>query len=205
MEENEGQTNENPEKTLVERFQEVLFSEKHQTNSELAEKLDRDKNTIKFLKSQLKNKCDEEIKSREDMSDEEKQAEINKLNNEYFKAPPKSTMLPLEDKKVIDESLQQTPPEVKPSAKKEFKSQLAEEAVAIEQVKKHIKETEKEIEELEAKVKPLKEYLEKLDRKEKPSSEEIEAKEAFRKNIDGIGEAIELHQKALENYKVSTA
>ena len=80
MEENERQTNENPEKTLAERFQEVLFSEKHQTNSELAKKLDRDKNTIGNLKSQLKRKCIEEIKSHEDMNDEEKQAEINELD-----------------------------------------------------------------------------------------------------------------------------
>jgi len=196
---------ESPEKSLAERFREALFSEKHQTNSELARKLGKDEHTISTLKYLLKKKCVEEIKAHEDMSDEEKQVEIDKLDNDYFKAPPKPTLIPPEDEEVIEKSLQQTPQEVKPSAKQEFKSQLADEAAGIELGKKHIREEEKEIEELEGKVKPLKEYLEKLDRKEESSSEEIAAKEAFRKNIDGLGEVIELHKKALESYKSSTA
>ena len=93
------------------------------------------------------------------MSDEEKQAEINKLDDDYFKVPLKPTKLPPKDEKVIEESLQQTTREVTPSAKQEFKSRLAEEAVAIELGKKHIRETEKEMEELEDKVKPLRKYL----------------------------------------------
>jgi len=192
-----------PEKSLTERFREMLFSEKHQTNSELAQKMGKDGNVIRALRSRLKSKCVEEIKSHEDVSDEEKQAEIDKLDNDYFEAPPKPTLIPPEDEEVIEESLRQTPRKVKPE--QEFKSQLADEAVAIELGKKHIREEEKEIKELEDKAKPHKEYLEKLDRKEEPSSEEIAAKEASRKNIDGLGEVIELHKKALESYKVSTA
>ena len=51
---------ESPEKSLTERFREVLFSEKHQTNSELAKKMGKDENAIKNLKFRLKRKCEEQ-------------------------------------------------------------------------------------------------------------------------------------------------
>jgi len=192
-------------RSLAERFREALFSEKHQTNSELAKKLGKNENTIGNLKFRLKRKCIEEIKSREDISKKEKQAEINKLNNDYFKVPSKPTLIPPEDEVAIEKLSQQTPPEVKPTAKEEFKSQLAEEAVAIELGKKHIREEEKKIEELEEKAKPFKEYLGKLNSKGELSPEELSVKKALKENIDGIGKMIELRQKALEDYKMSTA